>query len=511
MWEKAEDVKPLPGKGVMFFKTKADFIIIGGARGSGKSVNLYTRPLEFVDDPKFRGIFFRRKFAEIMGPGGLWQGASSCYPLFGGTPVGTKFRFPSKAEIQFGHMFLEQDKESHRGLQYSYIGFDEIDQFSKDQVMFLLTCLRSEAKMESFCVGSCNPNPDSWVYDLVKWYLDEKGFPDEDKCGVVRHYIIKDGDFLFGESEEWFQENYPDAVWVTNPKTGVKTYIRPKTFTFINSTIFDNQPLIDANPGYLSELQNLPDHERDRQLWGNWNARPKGSNYFERGWLKEADKVPIGSSVCRAWDKAHTEVSEENRYPDFTAASPKIYKSKDGYYYLVGDYIKECCDNDKDGIPLKVKGQFRKRPGERDRIILLQAIADGSDVPIIMPEESSGKDSYEATKKKFLEKGYIVRKDPMPKTASKMLKFEAFSAACQDGLVYIVKSSFNTETYNALMSHLEAFTGKKSTGLYHDDWADAIASAFNYISRERQPHKIVPRNQNHVPSLSKSVLEKFKR
>lgn len=511
MWEKAEDVKPLPGKQELAFKTKAKFIIIGGARGSGKSVTLYTRPLQFIDDPRFRAIFFRRKFAEIMGPGGLWQGASNCYPLFGGVPTGTKFKFPSGAQIEFAHMYHEQDKLSYQGLQLSFIGVDEIDQFSKSQVMFLLPSLRSEAKMDSFIMGTCNPNPDSWVYDLIKWYLDEDGFPDEAKCGVVRYYVEVDGDFLFADTEEWFKENRPDMVYVKNPKTGEQRYVPPGTFTFINSTVFDNQPLLDLNPEYLSRLQNLPEHERNRMLWGNWHSRPKGSNYFERDWLKETDKVPMGARGCRAWDRASTEVSEENRYPDYTAASPKVYKSKDGYYYLVGDYINECCDTDKDGLPMKAKGQFRKRPGERDRVMLLQAIADGDDIPIIIPEESSGKDSYEFTKKKFLEKGYIVRKDPMPKTASKLLKFETFSAACQDGLVYIVKSSFNTETYNALMSHLEAFSGKKSTGLYHDDWADSIASAFNYISRERQPHKIVPRNQNHVPSLSKSVLEKFKK
>lgn len=510
MWETTEDVRPLPGKQELAFKTKADFMIYGGARGSGKSVALYLRPLEFVNDPKFRAIFFRRKFAEIMGAGGLWQGAGGVYPLFGGDPVGSKYKFPAKSEVSFGHMYLETDKESHRGLQYSFIGFDEIDQFSKEQVMFLLTCLRSEAKMESFCIGTCNPNPDSWVYGLIKWYLDEEGYPDESKCGIIRHYIVKDGDFIFADSEEYFQRNYPSAVYVKNPKTGKEIYIRPKTFTFINSTIFDNQPLIESNPGYLSELQNLPEHEKSRQLWGNWHARPTGANYFERSWLKSAEIVPRGSRGCRAWDKAHTEVSEANRYPDYTACSPKIFISPNGDFFLVGDYIKECADKDKDGKFLEEKGRFRKRPGERDRIMILQAKADGSDLPVIIPEETAGKDSYEATKKKFLEEGFIVRRDVMPKTHSKLVKFEPFSAACQDGFVYILRHTFSDETYTSLMKSLEAFTGRKSGGIYKDDEADAIASAFNYISRQKKEHKSVPRNQGHFPTFAKSVLDNFK-
>jgi hypothetical protein len=78
-----------------------------------------------------------------------------------------------------------------------------------------------------------NPDPDSWVYPLIKWYLDEEGTPDPAKVGAIRYYIVLEGEFIFGDSEEYFQENYPEAVNVTNDITKEVIYIAPKTFCFI--------------------------------------------------------------------------------------------------------------------------------------------------------------------------------------------------------------------------------------------------------------------------------------
>ncbi len=113
-------------------------------------------PLLFADDPNYRGIFFRRQYDEIMGSNGLWEKAENMYPLFQAEPRISKKRwdFPCGARQVYAHMFTEADKESHRGKGYSLIGFDEIDQFSESQVQFLMTTLRSEASMDSFCIGT---------------------------------------------------------------------------------------------------------------------------------------------------------------------------------------------------------------------------------------------------------------------------------------------------------------------------------------------------------------------
>lgn len=97
-----------------------------------------------------------------------------------------------------------------------------------------MTCLRSKAANDSFMVGTCNPDPDSWVLDVIKWYLDDDGFPIEEKCGVIRYFVVVNGEFVFGESEQYFIDNHPNSVYITNRADGSTIYIPPKTFTFIN-------------------------------------------------------------------------------------------------------------------------------------------------------------------------------------------------------------------------------------------------------------------------------------
>lgn len=484
-------ISPQEGKQKLAANTKVDFMIYGGARGSGKSYLLNMLPLKHIKDKHFQAIFFRRQYDELIGAGGLWDTANELYPKFGAQPniTNLKYTFPAGSDIRMKHMFTEADKERHRGLQYSMVGFDEIDHFSKEQVTFLMTCLRSKAKMDSYMVGTCNPNPDSWVLDIIEWYLDDRGFPVEEKCGVIRYFVVLDGDFVFADSEEWFKEHPEErirnSVFVTNPVSGETTYIRPKTFTFINGNVFDNPALIELNPAYVSELQNLPDHERDRQLWGNWYARPTGANFFQRDWLNEveAEEIPWLSNHCRAWDKAATQPNDNNKSPDYTACSPRFYM-REGLYYMVWDMhdsIKDEKDNDKD-----VNGKFRKRSGARDLLIKRQAQHDGEDCHVIFPVDAgaAGKTEFESSAKQLIQEGFVVKSDPMPTNKSKIVRFQPFASACQNGLVHVLRSSFpNKATYDAFMKELESFDGEPSTSAKKDDWADATASAFNYISR----------------------------
>ena len=473
------------------------------ARGAGKSELLAMRPLEYCNDPKFAGIFFRRQYAELTGAGGLWSKSKNMYPEFGANMNISNLRwdFKSGAQVSMSHMHTEENKESHRGLQYSFIGFDEIDQFSQEQVQFLLTCLRSEAKMDSFCIGTCNPSPSSWVYPIVKWYLDEDGTPDPDKVGAIRYYIVLDGDFIFGDSEEYFQENYPEAVYVHNPVLNTDIYIPPKTFTFIAGNVFDNPALLAANPRYLSELQNLPEHERKRQLWGNWLARPTGSNFFQRSWLNNADRVPDGCVGVRSYDLAAREPSETYKHPDATA-SIQYWKSPQGYYYIAGNYhegFKETVAGQE------IHGRVRKRIGDRNQLMMKQADLDGDDVVVICPVDpsASGIQAFEDLAKQFAANGTRCKRDPSATTARKLTKFLPFADAAQNGLVYIVRNTFpNDETIEFIFKELESFDGERSTAHRKDDFPDCIGSAHNGIAKTKVSKPVSIPNMNNPTLLS---------
>ena len=382
-----------------------------------------------------------------------------------------------------------------------------------------MTCLRSEADMDSFMVGTLNPNPDSWCLPLVEWYLDETGKPREDRCGAIRWFIVHDGDFLFADSEEYFQENYPDAVWINNPVTGERTYVPPKRFTYIFFNVFDNPALLKLNPRYVSELQNLPEHERDSQLWGNWYSRAKTESLWQRQWIRGEDgervkkrkDVPFKTVKVRGVDKAHTLPSDTNKYPDYTAFSPRIEKDSDGFYYLFGDYHNEITDPILKPSDKPVLGRFRKQAGERDALIIKQAKFDPPDCRVVLTKDTgAGSGDHQYTLAKLTtEKIKVIEDQSTSNVAGKKLKdFLPFANACQQGLVYIVEDSFHPDTLKEYYRELERFDGERSTSGKKDDWCDATAMAFNAIQTQRCVN-LVKRNQAGSKTAVSAVLNQY--
>ena len=353
----------------------------------------------------------------------------------------------------------------------SAIYYDEASHFTWPQVEYLMSRLRSEAKNDSYMYMSCNPDPDcEWLLGMVEWYLDEEGYPDPEKDGVIRWFIRVEGDLIWGDTREELFDKFGrrDENGELYPEDH-ELQIKPLSFTFISATIYDNPPLLKANPEYLSFLEGLNPVDKARLLHGNWYARASGANYFDRSWLEKVSDVPKDSKTVRAWDKASEEPNDINKYPDFTA-SVKMSKCKNGFYYIHG------------------ASRFQKRPGSRDLEILATAEMDGRDTYVVgaIDPGSAGKFEFQEWSKKLFEEGFIVKKDPMPSNKAKLKRFEPFAVAAQNGLVKIVESDFpNQETLNAFYKELEAFDGERSSANRKDDYADACASAFNTLCKER--------------------------
>jgi predicted phage terminase large subunit-like protein len=510
--EKQIVIAPQKGKQELAFNLKVDVLIYGGAAGSGKSRLLLMKPLQYINDPDYEAVFFRRTTKALEKAGSLWPESKKLW-----RPFAPRVRerdhqhiFPGGATISMDHLEHEKDAEgNHQGTQYSGIHFDELTHFSQTQFLYLIGRMRSSSEGDSYCMATCNPDPDSWVYDWIEWYLDdsEEGYPDETKCGKIRYFVIVDESPIFADTEEELAEAYPDICYQEDPATGELIYVAPLSFSFINGTIFDNPALIRANPKYLSALKSQTKINRARLLDGAWRVRAEGSSLFDRKWLHKVDAIPRGCKECRAWDKASQEPSDVNRYPDYTAGSPKIAKDNDGNYYLYWGFVDEATDKNSGII-----GKFRKRPGERDNLILKQSQQDGSDCTVVFAIDpgQSGKVEFRESSKKLIEKGFTVRSDPMPNTKSKTKRFEPFSSACQNGLVSIVESSFpNKATLDAFYKEMESFCEERSTAHRKDDWPDATASGFNWLAQERVI-KIVPRNQTHSKTYASEVLEQSK-
>ncbi len=458
---------------------------------SGKSRLLLNKAGYYAHtDPNFEGVMFRRTTKPLSAAGGLFSEAKKLYRQLGIDVreqameidfygVGGSKNDKKGGNLKFTHLEHEKDAEgNHQGLQYSFVGFDELTHFTQGQFLYLIGRMRSEADSDSFCLATTNPDYNSWVYNWVSWYLKD-GIFDEDKLGVIRYFLIVDDAPVFANTEEELAEAYPDMCYIYNPVEDKEEYVPPMTFCFIGGTIFDNPALIRQNPKYLSALKAQTEINRRRLLDGDWHAVPEGSQYFERKWLNKLEKRPEGCVAVRAWDTASEEPSDKNRQPDWTA-SVKMLKNKEGDIIIVGDYEEDSFDE-----KLQSYGRYRLRSGARDRAILRQHQYDGlRDCTMILAVDpaSAGKFQYREQSKNFSAEGILVKPDPMPNNKSKLLKFEPFSTACANGLVYIVESSFpNKQTLENFYKELEQFDGERSTGSKKDDWADAAASAYNFL------------------------------
>lgn len=509
--------KPASKKQEMILTNDAQVMVVGGAMGGGKTYLSQMLGLRYIDDANTAIVTFRRTMDEIKGQGGCWDTAEdifmSIHPSM--RPVPTKsrltFNFPTGATAVYKGIELEKDVRKNQGLQFTLAIFDEGTLFEWSMIEYMFQRMRSKSKYKSRIVITCNPDPDHKIAELIDWWLDEEGFPDPEKEGKIRFFIRKNGDFIWGDTREELGVKYeiPEEDWDS----------KILSFTFIGCTVYDNPPMLENNKEYLAFLEGMPEVDKARNLYGNWYARAEGSKLWKREWVKGHDNgrvrtyrdIPDGVHWYRGWDKGYSVPSETNRYPDYSACSPKIGKDTNGMYWIVGDYHPDNLNDDQRDLKEneRVYGQFHKLAGERDVLIAKQALQDGQDCSVVLTKDlGAGTTDHTFTKTKLVENRIKVVEDKSPKnTPDKKIKdFLPFANACQLGLVYIVEESFNKATLEHFYSQLEKFDGSRSTSSRKDDVVDGTSLAFSAATSKRTI-KVIPRNQTQQQTKAAAVID----
>tara|TARA_Y100001973_G_C5209232_1_gene344393 strand:+ start:44729 stop:45862 length:1134 start_codon:yes stop_codon:yes gene_type:complete len=346
----------------------------------------------------------------------------------------------SGSRVQFAGIELEKDLENYKGSQVPLIIFDELTGFTEKMFWYMLSRNRSGTGVRPYIRATCNPTSEGWVRTLVDWWIDDEGFPIEERCGVLRWFVRR------GEDTHWYNSREEaESIWGKDAM--------PKSFTFINATVKDNKKI---DPAYEANLKSLSRIDREALLYGSWNVKANAGSYFHRDWCEFVDikDVPPPKAEMRAWDTASTEPSEVNPDPDYTAGV-KIRLGTDGYYYVMHS-IRD-----------------RKRPSGVKKMMRKKAEQDGPKCTVGIPLDAggAGKAVFEDHAKNLV--GYKFKK--CKTTKSKLERFEPFSAAAEAGLIKIVRGDWN-EDY---CKELENFVGD---GTGHDDQCDATSDAFNNLS-----------------------------
>lgn len=296
-------IRPQLGSQEDFLSTSADVAVSGGAAGAGKSYGLLLEALRHVGNPQFGVVIFRRTYPQITNEGGLWDTSEEIYPHCGGTPKQSvlEWNFPSGARIKFAHMQHEQDRYEWDGAQIPFIGFDQLEHFTKRQFFYMLSRNRSTCGVVPYVRATCNPDPDHWLRDFMRWWIDETtGLPIYERSGVIRWFVIVNDEVYWADTSEELVEKFSGE--------GMVRSVLPKSFTFIPGKVFDNKILLAQNPEYLANLQALSLVDRERLLEGNWNVRESAGMFFRREWFEIVDAAPAMVDEIRYWDRAATEV-----------------------------------------------------------------------------------------------------------------------------------------------------------------------------------------------------------
>ena len=367
------------------------------------------------------------------------------YSLFKAKPREAllEWRFPSGMSFGFGHLEYDKDVHNWQGSQIPWIGFDELTHFTKKQFFYMFSRNRSTSGVKPRIRATCNPDPDSFVKELILWWLDENGeYARPERSGIIRWFIVINDEMIWADSREEIHAKY-----------GNGPEIQPKSFTFIPSKLEDNKILMEKDPAYLGNLLALSRVDRLRLRGGNWKVRPQAGMIFQRGWFPVVDSIPGGwIQVIRFWDRAATKPSEANKDPDWTRGL-KLYKYPNGKF-CIGD-LKSMQDT----------------PGQVELFIKNIASQDGYAVKIMSQQDPGSAGVAEAENFVKMLAGYDVHTGVISK--DKLTRAKPVSAQCEWNNVMVLRAPWNEEFF----TELENFPDGA-----HDDIVDVLSGAFNELS-----------------------------
>jgi hypothetical protein len=241
------------------YDSPADELFYGGSAGGGKTDLL----LGLAGAAHRRSVIFRREFPQMRAM------VERSREIFGGGASSTErqkdpyneslhiWRLGAGRLLEFAAMQHEKDKESQRGRDRDYYGWDEVTQFTESQFRFTNAWNRSTYPGQRCrVVATGNPPTSSegeWVIRYWAPWLDS-AHPNPARPGELR----------------WFArvDDRDAEVPGPGPVTFRGEAISPRSRTFIPARLSDN-PIL-AQTGYRAMLQGLPEPLRSQMLYGDF-------------------------------------------------------------------------------------------------------------------------------------------------------------------------------------------------------------------------------------------------
>ncbi|WP_303915683.1 phage terminase large subunit [Subdoligranulum variabile] len=222
-------IEPPNPKQKLFFAAREKYIGYGGARGGGKSWAMRRKSvLLALRYPGIRVLILRRTYPELTETyvkpmrGELAELIRAKQVRYKETSK--EFEFSNGSLLMLGYCDTDADIDRYQGAQYDVIFIDEATQWPEDWYLILTACLRGVNDLPKRMYLTCNP-------------------------GGVGH--------------NWVKRLFIDREYMANEN--------PEDYRFIQALVYENTALMEKNPDYLRQLQNLPEKLRKGWLEGEWD------------------------------------------------------------------------------------------------------------------------------------------------------------------------------------------------------------------------------------------------
>lgn len=227
----------------LFLRNSAYEVLFGGAKGPGKTESLLVEATRQVDKANYKGIIFRRTFPKLQ------ELIDRSFKYFSGQAKFSgdlkRWTWPSGATVSFGHCKDEKDKYNYQGHEYQYMGFDQLEEFTETQYLFLIAQNRSsDPTLRCYIRATANPGNvgHAWVKSRFIDKLDING---------QKKYFKRVND-------EDMEADFADPL--------------AQSRAYVFSTLDDNPSLMDNDPTYVKRLEMLPEKDKKALRWGDWDA-----------------------------------------------------------------------------------------------------------------------------------------------------------------------------------------------------------------------------------------------
>lgn len=232
---------PFPGMQTRAVSAREDEVLVGGAKGPGKSDIILANATRQVDKERYKGLILREtgpQLLELIDRSHRLYSKMSSKPAWNGSD--RRWTWPSGATVKFEAVGTYAEAERIQGHEWSFIGRDEAGNVPDEKVIDTeiaeIRC--SDPTVRTQWMGSANPGKPGHAWIKRRFVTP---------CGIDGRRIL--------------------LRRVKLPNGSISEVTR----RFIPGTVLDN-PIYANDAKYMATLATLPEVLRRQLLYGDWNA-----------------------------------------------------------------------------------------------------------------------------------------------------------------------------------------------------------------------------------------------